>query len=235
MADYEYLDPLPAPTALKGPPARGRVLLVAPHPDDELIGPGGTALLHRSLGDPVFVTVLTDGTTGDVRSKHDAATYRKIREEESRVACARLGVQEVEFCGFPDGARAREDDLGVVVPRLSEMLERWQIDVVYAPHFGEVHGDHFVTAVAVRRAVDACHRPIRTFGYEIWAPLVARWVVDVSAVMEEKRAIVHLYESQVAHTDIVHFFTGLNAYRGVYLPKGSRYGEAFDELEPRRP
>jgi len=216
------------PELLDGPPARGRVLVVAPHPDDELIGPGGTLLLHRDAGDPIAVVVLTDGGGGT--SGGDAAAYRATRESETREASRRLGAELVEFLGFPDGTRARAEDLPVVVGRLREVFERFGPEVVYAPHPGEVHADHHVASLAVSHALVGAPGSIRAFGYEIWTALTARWVVDVSAVMPEKLAIARCYRSQLRETDLLHFFGGLNAYRAVYLPKGARYGEAFCEL-----
>lgn len=229
LSDSPYLDPPPAPRPLTGPPARGPVVVVAPHPDDEIIGPGGTLLLHRRLGDPVHVVVLTNGQLGDADPGRDPAAYSARREAESRAAARRLGAASIEFLGFPDGRRAREEDLGAVVPRLQEAFARCQPAVIYAPHPAEVHADHHVTALAVQRAARSL-RGCCCFGYEIWTALCAEVVVDISDVMEEKLAIARGFESQTAHTDLAHFFGGLNAYRAVYLPKGARHGEAFCEL-----
>jgi LmbE family N-acetylglucosaminyl deacetylase len=231
MSVPQYLDPPPMPQALTAPPARGRVLVVAPHPDDELIGAGGTVLQHRQLGDPINIVILTDGAHGDAGGSADP----QQRAAESRVAAERLGAKGIQFLGFPDGARARREDLGAVVPRLLECFEQVQPEVIYCPHQGEVHTDHFVTAVAVRQALHVWGRPVACFGYEIWTALAARWVVDISAQMEEKLAIARLYQTQVEHTDLLHFFGGLNAYRAVFLPKGARYGEAFCRLAPQDP
>ena len=204
-------------------------MVIAPHPDDEWIGPGGVVLQHHALGDPLRFVILTDGTQGDPDGASDPATYRQRREQESRRAGAQIGA-ELDFWGFPDGARAREEDLGVVVPRIVEALTDWRADVVYCPHDAEAHSDHYVAAIAVRRALAAMQRPPRCFGYEVWSPLRATHVVDVSAQMQRKQAAARHFESQLLHTDVVHFFSGMNAYRAVYLAKGARYGEAFAEM-----
>ncbi len=257
-----YLDPLPLPVACVDPPIRGSVLVIAPHPDDELIGPGGTLLLHRRLGDPVHVVVVTDGTNdgraaGDdgvggaggsgVRAGGgvgggigagvgDRAALRATREAESRAVAASMGTT-ISFLGFPDGARAREEDLGAVVPLLAAIIRRVQPAVVYAPHEGELHADHFVVALAARRAVAisgvaASGIAAVLLGYEIWGTLVPEFVVDVTPVMEQKVTLAGLYVSQIRHTAISHCFSGLNAYRSALLPKEARYGEAFRRLLP---
>lgn len=234
MTASPFLDPPPAPRALRVPPVRGKVLVLAPHSDDEIIGPGGTLLLHRRLADPVHIVVLTDGVRGDATSELPAHHYRELREQESRRAAARLGAG-IEFWGFPDGTRACEQDLGVLVPRLEQALLRERPAAVYAPHPEEAHGDHHVVAIALQRALAAIPSPPRAFGYEIWSACHRPgFVVDISDAMEEKVALVREYASQRQHTQIEHFFLGLNAWRAVYLPKGSRYGEAFVELAPCR-
>ena len=234
MNEVRFLDPPSLPRPLAGPPVGGRALVVAPHPDDEIIGPGGTVLKHRAQGDSVLFVILTDGTQGDPDGEGNPATYHARREAESRQVAREVGAQ-VRFCGFPDGARAREEDLGAVVPELVQILHEFLPDVIYAPHEGEAHGDHHVAALAVRRALHECGRAIPCFGYEIWSPLVADVVVDISEQQEEKQRLVNLFVSQVMHTDISHHFLGLNAYRAVFLPKGARYGEAFCHMDPWAP
>ena len=54
------------PRTLSEPPAAGRVLVVAPHPDDETLGVGGTLALHADRGDPVHALFVTTGVNGDV-------------------------------------------------------------------------------------------------------------------------------------------------------------------------
>ncbi len=225
-----YLDPPPPPQPLCAPPLRGRVVVVAPHPDDELIGPGGTVLLHRALGDAVHIVVVTDGASDGGATTPDARrALAATREAESRAVAARLGAT-VEFYGFPDGGRAREEDLGALVPRLVATLRRERPAVVYAPHREEPHGDHHVVALAAQRGVALAASEARLYGYEIWGALVPEVVVDVSAVMEQKIELAQLYVSQIRHTAIAHCFGGLNAYRSAFLQKGARFGEAFCRL-----
>ncbi|MBL8841521.1 MAG: PIG-L family deacetylase [Planctomycetes bacterium] len=225
-----YLDPPPLPTPLAAPPARGRVVVVAPHPDDELIGPGGTLLLHRQLGDPLHVVVVTDGGNGGAAaSAEQRAALVATRAAESRSVAARLGAT-LELYGFPDGRRAREEDLGALVPRLVETLARERPALVYAPHPAELHGDHHVVAIATQRALALSGCGAELFGYEVWGACAPDVVVDVSATFAEKVELSRLYASQLGETAIAHCFGGLNAYRSAFLPKGARHGEAFVRL-----
>ena len=87
-----------------------RVLVIAPHPDDEVLGCGGVLALHAMRGDRVRVVVLTDGAAGG-----DA----EAREAETRAAATVLGLEQVEFLGLEDGGLECDPDL---VMRLSELL-----------------------------------------------------------------------------------------------------------------
>ena len=77
---------------------RGRMLVFAPHPDDEVLGCGGAILSHVAAGESVRVIIATDGAFGAA----DATAYAETRQMESRAAAAVLGYGEPEFWGLPD-------------------------------------------------------------------------------------------------------------------------------------
>ncbi len=226
------LTPASPPIRLAAPPARGRVLVLAPHPDDETIGCGATLALHAEAGDPIHVTFLTAGTTGDPTGREDKAAYAKLREREAREAAKHLGIGSMEFWGYPDNFEVNENDLAGVEPRVDELFDRVKPDVVYAPHLGDQHSDHFVAAVLVQRVLARRKSATRAFGFEVWSAHAATWVVDVSRVYAKKMAALACYASQLKHTDIGRFVSGLNAYRAVFLEKDAKFGEAFVALPP---
>lgn len=227
-----YLDPPTPPARLSGPPVRGRVLVLSPHPDDETIGPGGTLLHHVAAGDDVHVAFLTAGTSGDPTGAADPAEYAALREREARAAAAVLGLASLEFWGFPDNHRVNENDLGMLVPKVREVVERVRPDVIYAPHPGEQHSDHHTTAVVTARVLAQLDKAPAAFGFEVWSPSLAAFVVDTSARYARKVEALRCYSSQLEHTDIERFITGLNAYRAVFLEKGARFGEGFVPIRP---
>lgn len=227
-----FLDPPENPRAVTGPPADGPVLVFAPHPDDETIGAGGVLALHHRRGDRIKAIFLTAGTAGDVERRHSPEAYRDLREAEARAAAAVLGIGELEFWRFPDGARARSEDLEVVQPRVRNAIRDFRPGVVYYPNNQETHSDHFVTALAVERAVAELSERPRLLAYEIWTVFKPDLVVDISDVFASKLAAARAYPSQLAFTDFVRAVEGLDAYRSIFLPKGRRYGEAFREGRP---
>lgn len=218
--------PQPA-TPCTAPPFRGRVLVLAPHPDDETIGPGATLALHHALGDPIAVLYVTTGVHGDPTGRHAPDAYVAVRRAEARAAAAVLGVAHTEFWEYPDNCEVSEDDLRAVTERLVDVVNRWRPDVVYAPHPGETHSDHYFVALAAARAASVAEHPFALLGYEVWEALQARWAVDVASSYDTKLAAIACYASQTEHTDIVRCVEGLNRFRSVLLPGKGRWAEVF--------
>lgn len=168
----------------------GPVLVVAPHPDDEIIGCGGAIALHARRGDPVHVALVSGGEGGG-----DA----DVRMSESRRAVARLGSTEVTCLGAVDGAVA--DDPGVVA-RIRRVLERAAPRVIYAPSPFEMHPDHVATLDAVGRAL-AGHDDVTLLLYEVNAESMASFLLDITPVAAAKREALTLFASQIGAIDIV--------------------------------
>lgn len=225
-----YLQSTPPPARLSGPAVRGRALVLAPHPDDETIGPGGVICQHADAGDEVHTVFLTAGTSGDPTGTRDKEEYAALRQQEARNAADVLGIRELEFWGFPDNYMVTESDVEGVVARVVDAIERFKPEVVYAPHEGDQHSDHFAAAIVVRRALARLQNPPQAFGFEVWSACPAAFVVDISAQYERKMQALKCYPSQLEHTDIERFVTGLNAYRAVFLAKGAKFGEAYVPL-----
>ncbi|MFT6364281.1 MAG: LmbE family N-acetylglucosaminyl deacetylase [Planctomycetota bacterium] len=219
----------PLPKALAQPPS-GRVLLLAPHADDDILGPGGTLCLHRDAGDPVKVVVLYNGIAGSPSDRYSAEEICELRQQEALRGGAHLGLDDYEFCGYPEGHFPGPAEFEVAVARVRGIVEAFQPDIVYAPWIGEYHLDHHVAARVTRAALGEAKFQGTAWGYEVWTPLIAQHIVDISAVIERKTAALGEHKSQLEHTDFIHKALGLSAQRSLYLPKGARHGEAFCDL-----
>ncbi len=229
--------PLPAPKLarpLTAPPASGTVLVVAPHPDDEAIGPGATLALHARAGDTVHALFVTSGVHGEVAGGADPEAYVATRRREAEAAAEVLGISSTVFWGYPDSMVVTEGDLAAVVERLVALLEELRPDVIYAPHKGEAHSDHHYVALLVERALASWPGTAAAYGYEVWSPLDADVAVDVGATYSVKLDAIRRYESQLLHNDICRAVDGLNRYRAVLLPPGGLWAEVFEEWRPPR-
>jgi LmbE family N-acetylglucosaminyl deacetylase len=200
------------------------VLVVAPHPDDESIGCGGTVALHASGGDNVEVVFLTSGELG---LKHlPAMEARSIREAEAQVASRILGIGGLHFLRQPDWTL--NEHVNQAASALEEVLGKLQPSVIYAPHPREDHPDHRVAVEVLKTALSRLpQRKEKIYQYEIWTP-VAEYdhVVDVSTAMETKLRAVRSYVSQLKAFRYDDAITGLNQYRGA-LAGRCRFAEVF--------
>jgi LmbE family N-acetylglucosaminyl deacetylase len=191
----------------------GTVLVVAPHMDDEMIGPGGTLILHRDRGSEVHVVFCAGGNDDSID---------QIRRSESQ-AVAALMKHQVEFLGLPNGSLSPSE--GALARAIAEKLRAVKFNVIFCPFPADHHRDHSACAMAVAEAIRATEFDGEVWAYEVWSPLWPNASVDISEVAEEKGELIGLYASQTAGLHYVEGTLGLNRYRGfaVYVP----YAEAF--------
>jgi LmbE family N-acetylglucosaminyl deacetylase len=218
---------LPPQPALWRDVPRGRVLAFAPHPDDEVAGPGATLARHAMQGDPVRVIVSTDGTNGDPDDRHAPADYAALRREESRAGLRELGLDDVVYWGFPDGFELSDSDLAQGVDMAKAALQEFAPDLVYLPWELDGHPDHHALHVVVTRALDALGLDVPALGYEVWNAMIPDVIVDVTATAERKRRALRAHASQLAYVKIDATLLGLAAYRSQVHLRGEGYGEAF--------
>ncbi|MDX9757923.1 MAG: PIG-L family deacetylase [Bacteroidota bacterium] len=216
----------PRELTFEGPPIR--VLLLTPHADDETFGAGGTLLRHLDKGDQVEVLLFSD----NVMSIDDDAMReeRKIehREEEFACAMARLGIERWAALRIGN----REFRQGVHPDSAFTSLIENHPDVLYLPSLFDNHHDHRMLNAWLLRTLQE-HRDVRPLirGFEVWSPLPATAVADITAWIDRKHEAIRCYESQNAAIDYRHHIDGLNAYRAMTLGgKRARYAEAFLEL-----
>jgi LmbE family N-acetylglucosaminyl deacetylase len=209
-----------------GTPALRRVLVLAPHPDDEAVGCGGLVALLGDAGADVDVVFATDGeaTRGGAASAADVASSRR---REANAACDVLGARPPRFLGLPDGALAsRLDELTRSVRAVAGELTP---DAVLAPWFGDGHEDHRALSDAVCRA--GLGDGVEVWAYETWTPLPANRVVDISAVIARKERAIAAHETAHRAFD-VGAMLGLNRYRSLHGLMGRGWAEAYLAASP---
>lgn len=199
-----------------------RLLVLAPHPDDEVIGCGGLLAHHLRERRQVRVVVATDGgQAGDPAA----------REEETRRALALLGEVHVDFLGFPD--RELRDHRAAVTDQLAAILRQWRPDLILAPSPVEFHPDHLELAVALCELVQrdpslfAELAVTRVAFYEVGQPLRPNAIVDITSVAAAKYAAVAEHHSQLDFRDYVGFTRGLDTYRALTMPVDVKFAEAY--------
>jgi LmbE family N-acetylglucosaminyl deacetylase len=204
------------------------VLVIAPHPDDESIGCGGSLCLHAQRGDRITGVYLTSGELGLKHLPREDA--RRTREREAARAAKILGIARLFFLRLADWFVGDAVEKGAA--KLRPILKRAKPDLIYFPHEQEWHPDHKATMPMMRAALkgDRTLTPgLRA--YEVWTPLSAHdHVEDISAVMPRKLRALRAHRSQLQAFDYVRAVSGLNQFRGA-LAARCPFAEVFQSVD----
>lgn len=211
------------------------VAVIAAHPDDELLGVGGTVLRHVAAGHQVFALVIADGAT----SRYSPTAVASL-QEQCRDAARILGFAEIDFLDMPD---QRLDTLPKleIVQAIEEFLDVKRPNVVYAHHWGDVNADHRIVSEAV---VTACRPVGESFPSSLSCfetPSATEWglpdpasqfvptrFVDVTSTIERKLEAMARYISEVRpppHPRSLEALRSRAAYWGQFA--GCAYAEPF--------
>ena len=219
-----------------------KVLVIAAHPDDEVLGCGGTISRHADFGDQVQVLVVAEGAT----SRHQDRDRVQVVDELSalaqgaQMAGSILGAAGVELLDLPDNRLDSLDRLDLI-KRIEERVDHHNPSCVYVHHAGDVNVDHRRLHEAV---VTACrpspgHVVKRLLSFEVassteWqvpgsAPAFQpNWFVDISTQWERKREALEAYASEMRswpHARSLEAVEHLARWRGAQV--GVEAAEAF--------
>ncbi|MBC8418116.1 MAG: PIG-L family deacetylase [Desulfobacterales bacterium] len=201
-----------------------RVLVLAPHPDDETFGCGGALALHARSGDPVKVVFLTNGAKGDTSGRNDKEEYVKLRQNEALKACACLDVTDLEFWPYEDRSLAGSRG---ALRRMIDLLEDFRPQLVYAPSPLEFHPDHRAACFLLCDAIGSYRPDLDIAFYEVGQPLRVNLLVDITGALNSKVKAVSAYGSQLKERPYGDICMGLDRYRSLTLPEDVTHAEGF--------
>jgi len=200
--------------------------VLAPHPDDETFGCGGTIRMLSDSGIAVDVAFMTRGEQGAEGGPPTAAVSRElaeVRSREAQAACEVLGVRNVIFLNGNDTQLSSQPQLAGSIALL---LQNEGYQRVFCPWRHDSHEDHQATFELLKEAIGANHVTTSFWLYEVWKPLPANTFVPIDRTMEAKRRAIDQYRSQLTQLNYREGFVGLAAYRSLFCPSSS-YAEAF--------
>jgi N-acetylglucosamine malate deacetylase 1 len=219
------------------------VLVVAAHPDDEILGCGATMARHADAGDTVHIVILGTGALArDAVAEGAVDTLQRQAREAGRV----VGAREVDVLDLPDN-RFDSVDLLDIIKHVEAAVCRIRPEVVYTHHGGDLNVDHRRTFEAV---VTAC-RPVakdgprRVLSFEV--PSSTEWqapgsppafapnvFVNVSATLERKLRALAAYTGEIPpfpHPRSADAVRALATWRGA--SSGTAAAEAFMLIRER--
>lgn len=212
-----------------------KVLVIAAHPDDELLGLGGTLARHTREGDVVNVVIVSEGA-----SSRYAEESTSLLQQNCRQAAQILGVQDVCFLGMRDQYLDAQPITEMIRP-VEKIVHEIKPDVVYTHHWGDLNRDHRVVSEAVMVAARPVgdHYPRRVLCYETpssseWSSpdialqFVPNYFVDITSSMETKLQAMTCYSTEVRpapHPRSLESLRSRAQYWGQII--GKPYAEGF--------
>jgi len=186
-----------------------KVLVIAAHPDDEVLGCGATAARLVLEKHEVHFAILGEGITSRHAQRSDAdAGQLSLLHRQARAAAAKLGARSLTLRQLPDN-RLDTIPLLDVVKVVQELVDELRPDVIYTHHQGDLNIDHGVIHRAVLTATrPTAGQPVREI-YAFEVPSSTEWAfgrsqlafrpnvfVDVTATLEAKIAAMACYETE---------------------------------------
>ena len=186
-----------------------RILIVAAHPDDEVLGCGGTIARHTLHGDEVYCLILGEGIRARYRRQAEAKKELKQLKLDAQKAAGILGIKRISFRDFHDN---RFDTIPLldIVRAVEEGKEEVRPEVVYTHHEGDLNIDHQIT---LRAVLTAC-RPLagetvkEIYSFEVpsstgWSSPEAQSYfmpnvfVDIAETFDKKIEALKAYKSEI--------------------------------------
>ena len=218
------------------------VLVVAAHPDDEILGCGGIIAKHSERKDDVHVLIAAEGHSARSKSEMNSDDFNMINHLKicAKKANSLLGAKKIDFLDLPDKRLDSLDRLELI-QKLEAVVIKQNPDIVYVHHLGDLNIDHRRLHEAV---LTAC-RPIpgqsvkKILSYEIMSStewqspnsglyFIPNWYEDISDQWLKKKEALKVYESEMRewpHSRSIKSLEILAKHRGSQV--GLQKAEAF--------
>ncbi len=215
-----------------------KVLIIASHPDDELLGCGGSILRHISIGDDVKVIFMTNGEGSRARGNKNI----KARNKNMLTAKKILGYKTHKSFNFPDN-KMDTVPLLKIVQSIEKIIFTYEPSIVYTHHSSDLNIDHTITNKAV---MTAC-RPQPNFSvkqilaFEVLSStewqnsknnfFLPNYFINIESFIDKKIQAANAYGKEMRnspHSRSLENIKNLAAFRGNTV--GFMYAEAFELL-----
>jgi LmbE family N-acetylglucosaminyl deacetylase len=225
------------------------ILVIAAHPDDEVLGCGGTMACAAAEGHDVHVAILGEGISSRYNRRDEApsAAFKQL-QDDARAAAASLGAKSVSFAGLPDN-RFDEVALLEIIKQVEEWIATYRPSAIYTHHPGDLNIDHGLTFRAVLTATrPGASRPAVTDVYAFEVPSSTEWAfqrvapafrpsvfVDIATSLDRKIAAMQCYRSERCeppHPRSPEMLRAGAEHWGSVA--GMRYAEAFELIRSLR-
>jgi len=211
------------------------ILVIAPHADDEILGVGGTIAKYIAEGHNVYICIVTCGHP----SMFSHESIKNVKKE-AKDSHSFLGIKDTIFLNLP-AVLISEVPKYEINEKIYNVLDRINPDIVFIPHFGDMHLDHNIVSQSVMvgaRPIKS-HKIMEIYSYETLSEtewniphmskaFIPNTYVDISRYLEKKISAMSFYASQLKdfpHPRSLDAIISLAKYRGSTI--GVNAAEAF--------
>lgn len=202
-----------------------KMLLIAPHPDDEVIGCGGILVKYSDKFDVICIS-----SSGVAYQNISAKERSNIRIKEFNRVMDYLGIKNhwiFETFGNPPFIESIEKHFY----KYAQKLNFLEYDFIFCPYSYDSHPEHsFITNNLLKRLLkeNGCSKDTNICFYEVWTPILRpNYYEEIESVIDDKIKLVKMYSSQLIDGwDYDRWIKGLNSYRSMYT-RPYKYSEVF--------
>ncbi len=216
------------------------VLVISAHPDDEILGCGGTLIKHSANGDKVYQLFVSDGESSRDIKKSQVKKLINKRKQCAKKSGAIIGAIETYFLDYPDN-KLDEVPLLLIIKSIEKIIKKVSPEIIYTHCAQDLNIDHQI----VHRAVITACRPLpgksikEIYCYEVlssteWGLSESQnsfnpnFFVDISKYFKQKLEALKMYKDELKpfpHPRSLEGIRVLGNYRG--MNSGFKYAEAF--------
>ena len=186
-------------------PEANNILVIAPHPDDDIIGSGGTLIKAKNNGSKIDIVYVTNG----IPEKSE-----EIRKETLAV-CNKVGFTP----HFLDcQSRNIPIDNKEVNNRLIELINRLNPEAIFISFLLDDHDDHRRVNQLLLKVLNKMDLPLcEIWSYQVYSTIFPNVVVDITKQKEQKRELIQMWENVGKFNDLSHYILGINASNCIYM------------------
>ena len=216
------------------------IVVISAHPDDEILGVGGTLLKHKKNGDKIYWLITTNIFENQGFTKERISS----RQKEIKKISEALEVEKLFMLNYPTMSLSTST-LIEMVPKISKVFTEIEPEIVYCLNRSDAHSDHRITFDAVMACTKSFRYPFikQVLMYECiseteFAPqlpekvFIPNYFIDISSFLEEKMNLMKIYESELGNHPFPRSLKNIEAlasFRGASV--GVEYAEAFQLIK----
>jgi LmbE family N-acetylglucosaminyl deacetylase len=151
---------------------KSKIMVLAPHPDDEIIGVGGIILEALTKQGQVHIVFLTDGESSGASSDKEQVKVERKKLTQNVISKLRLNENDITRLELEDGKVPHENDVGFdeIAQRIAKIMDEWKPDILFATHEKDFWPfDHVACAQLAKEAVYQSESKPKLYFYWVWA------------------------------------------------------------------